>query len=310
MSSQPTIEPGAQVEPLPTQNKLATQATQQQPTEEEHPTPEPLLVRVIKDDELGTFERKTIRYGVLGIVVASLALSAACVSAYFIYGQFTEMAKQTGILAESLKKQREDSAAAVTTTGTQLAALQSQITIARYAIREAQDSLALTRNNFIQDQRPYVLVSKAELEKDNVGNVTLRSDTPIMWRVEFLNYGKSPAVNDQYMSKVFFGKDARTEAFAYMDKMPKNPDKITPGRSVDSMPPGEHPDRPSYITSISDTVPARDDLVFITSNEFALYLVGRTFYQDMAGHRYYTDYCRFRLLTGAIAGCAKYNAVH
>jgi hypothetical protein len=78
----------------------------------------------------------------MGILVAFLALVAACVTAYFINGQFKEMAKQTGILAESLKKQKEDSTASAIATAAQLDILQGQ--------------LIQQRSGLEMDQRPWI----------------------------------------------------------------------------------------------------------------------------------------------------------
>jgi hypothetical protein len=69
--------------PIATPGELTAQTAKNQSANE------PLLVRVIQNDERTYFER----YG--GLVVASLALLAACVTAYFTYGQLE--AAQTSI---------------------------------------------------------------------------------------------------------------------------------------------------------------------------------------------------------------------
>jgi len=67
---------------------------------------EPLPVRVIKDGNLSSFERKTITLGWVGLIVAFLSLTAAAAAAYFIHQQFSEMTTQTGILQSQLTQQQ------------------------------------------------------------------------------------------------------------------------------------------------------------------------------------------------------------
>jgi len=144
--TQPTIEPVAPVEPIVPRGELTAQPAQPaqpQATGEPDPVPEPLLVRIIEDDELSTVERKTIRYGKLGIFVAFLAFVAGCVTGYFIWKQFGEMAKQTSILAASFEKQKQDSADAAITTKQQIQLLQWQ--------------LDQQKGSFRLDERPWIL---------------------------------------------------------------------------------------------------------------------------------------------------------
>ena len=110
---------------------------------------EPLHIRVIEGDKLSSFERKTVRIGCWGVVVGFLSLGAACVAAYLVYQQFQEMAKQTSILSQSFAKQKTDSDAASIATATQIGIMQGQLT-------QLQKALALTKEQFTKEERPYI----------------------------------------------------------------------------------------------------------------------------------------------------------
>jgi hypothetical protein len=101
VSIQPVVKLVDAVKPVPPKSEGTTQPAQNQPADEIPKTPEPILVRVIEDDALNAFERKTIIVGGLGIFVAFLALVAACVTAYYIHGQLGEMVKQYPELKKS-----------------------------------------------------------------------------------------------------------------------------------------------------------------------------------------------------------------
>jgi hypothetical protein len=183
---QPPIEPVNAVEPLPIQNKFSAQPAQQQAAEEEHKTPEPLVARVIEDDEPSEFERKTLGYGGLAILVAFLALVAACVTAYFIDGQFKETAKQTKILSDSLEKEKQDSAAAAITTAQQLSIAQKQA-------RAAQNSVLALERQMELDERPWIRIELGEKDAEKKFSFLERIGDPLTIPIRLINAGKTPA---------------------------------------------------------------------------------------------------------------------
>jgi hypothetical protein len=96
---------------------------------------EPLRVGAVKDIDLTSFEKKTIRIGWLGFGVAALSLVAAIVVGIVFFLQFREMKRQTGVLSDSFEKQKEDSADASVATAKQIAIMQGQLTQAQYSAR-------------------------------------------------------------------------------------------------------------------------------------------------------------------------------
>jgi hypothetical protein len=139
---------------------------------------EPLLVRVIEDDELSQFERKTVRVAWWGFGIAVLSLVATVCAGIVFYRQFTEMAKQTTILSASFEKQKIDSAASEVTASAQLTILQGQLTQQQAATR--------------LEQRAWISIVGTGLDyrtSDRTGLLNARGIIDIM------NSGRSPALN-------------------------------------------------------------------------------------------------------------------
>lgn len=220
--SQPTIEPVAPVIPAPGKGEFTTQPAQQQPTQKSHDPLKPLLVRVIEDDELSKFERTTLRYGVLGIFVAFLALVAACVTAYFINGQFKEMSNQTGILSASFEKQKQDSAAAAITTAQQLSIAQKQAKAAQNSVLTLERQMELT-------ERPWIKIELGEKGDEEKIELLQRVGDPLTIPIRLTNTGNTPAkhivaaIQIQIVPK---GKEPRPPR-GHLIKLASSPNDVT-----------------------------------------------------------------------------------
>jgi hypothetical protein len=147
VSSEAPVQPVASVEPTAPQNNLSAQPLQQQPAKEPQKPLEPLSVKIIEDDELNHFERKSIRYGGVGILVAFLALLAASVTGFFIYHQFEEMNAQTGLMNRAAVQARLEAKDSAINTAKQLGALQAQITTAQNGTKALQGQLREARRS-------------------------------------------------------------------------------------------------------------------------------------------------------------------
>jgi hypothetical protein len=134
----PLVSAAYPVVPVPAQQEVAPGLRDGARTRGGNQPPDPLLVRDVKDDDLSSFESRTIKYAKGGMLIAALSLAAAMAAAIIFYFQFQEMSKQTAILAESLRKQKEDYEAAAITTGQQLNILQDQLTQQRSALEMDQ----------------------------------------------------------------------------------------------------------------------------------------------------------------------------
>lgn len=112
---------------------------------------EPFLVRILKDDELSSFEQRTVTFGKWGFFVAALSLLAACVAALFVFQQFQEMAAQTELLSRSAQQARLEA------KNSSIVAA-SQLLIAQQQVKAAQDSAMAIQSQTLQQERPWIAV--------------------------------------------------------------------------------------------------------------------------------------------------------
>ena len=190
-------------------------------------------------------------------------------------------------------------------TAIQANAAQQSAGAATKAVKIASDALAETRRQFITDQRPYLIIGKVHLE-DEKGEVHVGQI--IQYRVEFWNYGKSPALNVKGMAIVLFGQGSEETADKWFERLPTPSRRIRQG-SVSIVPPGGDWSHPPYTTAVSPVAPNAEAMNFISTHEPAIYIIGRSFYEDMAGNHYFSDFCRLQLKSGAVASCARHNEV-
>jgi hypothetical protein len=143
----------------------------------------PLSVRVIKDNELSSFERITVRYGYWGIVFAFVSLVIAIYAADCVFQQFKEMAAQTELLSRGATQARRDSAeASVTTT--------KQLQIAQEQVKAAEESVDAIAAQTVEDERPWVsmdVVAPSEF------NFQLEQEPSITVKFTLTNGGHSVA---------------------------------------------------------------------------------------------------------------------
>lgn len=186
---------------------------------------------------------------------------------------------------------------------------------ARRSADAAMNANAQSRKQFIADQRPYVLVSQ-------IRSLQIVTGQNINADVFLSNYGKSPALHKISYDAILFGPDAMERVEWYFSHAPTNPPHPPTGSEM-TIPPN---DAPCPITSVAtDTtafscvfstvdskipiqLPSQVD--WMKNHDRSIVLVGRIFYRDMGDNLYTTDYCFFRLSSGAIAACPTHNDVH
>jgi hypothetical protein len=282
---------------------------------------EPLQIRIVEDDELNSFEKKTIRFGTAGIVVAGLSLIAACLAAFFIFQQFKEMAAQTDLSSRSAKQARVDAKDSGIATAKQLAILQGQLT-------QQRDALQI-------DQRPWL---KFELGGDrpkdadpNNGKwkvLTTTAGQPIKIEVRVTNIGKTTA------EKIF-----GTLIVQYVPKgakpiLPKRENRIsfTEGKKSGKREKGDLPgtawgEATLYPNEVSQNSFSRsrwgkngtleDDPITPTekteldNGNAYLLLLGEIWYSDVFGVRHWTKFCEItsQLDLAVAKKCLAFGAV-
>lgn len=132
----PVSEPAPAELPVKASELAVPTATQQyvgpspnqNPGDAEKPKEDkPILVIPIEDDQLSSFEQKTINFGKWGLVIAAISLIAASLAAWFVRQQFIEVAAQTDLLSRSAKQARKDSSDSSVVASKQIGILQKQL---------------------------------------------------------------------------------------------------------------------------------------------------------------------------------------
>ena len=265
------VKPVAPVEPVAPQRELAAQAAQTQPTEAVQPAKEPLLVRVVEDSEFSKFERKTILVGGLGIFVAFLALVAVSVTARFIFNQFGEMAKQTGILQKSFDKQKADSDATAITTGQQLGILQGQLTQQTNAMK--------------LDERAWVSVVNPQPKVFEIGKTAV-------FVARLQNTGKTPALACRQILATMMSFPDKKQVFP-----------IGPIIPCGTLPPGTSNTLEFYIPEIIHS----GDIELLGRKSEQILIYAKVFYQDVFGKTHITESCnQLKMPRGQFAACEDY----
>jgi len=174
---------------------------------------------------------------------------------------------------------------------------------ATVAANEAIKANTLARNNFIQDQRPYIFLAKVEMQP----NTAISIGKQMFWRIEFGNYGRSAAINFSVAGDMFWGDGALATAYKWFDKPYPTP---TGNGSIGILTPLSNGGKPEYSTPESPNSLTSGDVDFIKTHDYGVVLVGKMRYEDISGHVYWTEYCRFTEPTGAIAQCEEHNRTY
>jgi hypothetical protein len=142
---------------------------------------EPLLIRVIEDEELKPFERNMYLLTVIGIVVASA-------TAFFIWAQFRVMSDQTQVLSTQTQLSVSESIHSDQILAKQIALAQEQTKAVEMQAHAAQDSAIAVQRQMRQDQRPWIQLSLIPGDK-----ITYTENSPLTAHLRITNTGKTAA---------------------------------------------------------------------------------------------------------------------
>ncbi len=161
------------------------------------------------------------------------------------------------------------------------------------AASSAQDALKLARDNFRQDQRPYVwlrndLLFPTHIEATKDGKVT---DRRAIWDWHYTNYGKTPALHVRFISKMNIGENAGKEGRRLGP---------IPSSTGTPLPPGKD----DFSAAISPTAITNEELIrLINGYDGSVIVYGRIEYTDGGGTPYETGFCFRTLKTHAVSYC-------
>lgn len=219
-----------------------------------------VAVRVIDDDDLNTFERRTLGLARLGFWIAVGTFVIAFITGWIFFQQLKEMAGQTDILFRSAAQSRVDAKDASIVTAKQLAILQEQL-------GQQQDAMR-------HDQRAWV---GAGDEKFDIGPQKLEAEATLK------NVGKTPAIevtsNIAWVGKKK-GQILRSSDVTYPRRDVSN-GTIFPGQMTQIQ--NRQPDPiPPYQAVYVER---------LRSGEEILYVFGKIQYLDIFRVRHWTHFC-------------------
>lgn len=300
----PVSHPAPAQPPEPTVNRAAPPEIQQnvgtdpqakkgeqKPREDRGPLP----IRVIEDDELSTFERRTVRLGYWGVVIGSLSLLAACVAGFLVYHQWWEMNSQTGYMNRAAIEARIDSAK-------NTLIVQQQLKIAQDQATAAQKQVSAVTRQMRQDQRAWIKVTA-------YGPKELPApDAPIFGKIAFENMGKTPAKNVTGKAEIEVVDSTRSPSFKYHRGFPY----LAAGYMFPTIPGegpinlGDDPRKPRAFT--------KKERESLQKGDAYLAIYGTISYADMFGVHHWVRFCQwFVYLQGtqdyAARACANYGKV-
>lgn len=143
-----------------------------------------------------------------------------------------------------------------------------------------REEMVESNENFVKAQRPYIWIHSAE----PLTNFTMKS--PVTWRVQYVNYGKTPALKFEARMTGFIGKDAMSRADKWFTGHPKRLEQKT-GSIV---PQGSEN---NFTPLATEDMLTPENFKYITANDAGIVVIGRFEYEDGFGNQYRSDFCNF-----------------
>jgi hypothetical protein len=170
---------------------------------------------------------------------------------------------------------------------------------ARLSVGLANKAIAQAREQFRQDQRPYIWLTNQGLGfPDFIPTPNSPSSGQVIWTWHYTDYGKTPAYNVRFYDYISIGN----RAFARSYQAPTGPDIGAP------LP----PNKDDFATVVSEPGITQQEYARVAS----IMNTGKTIsirvrieYTDAYGGDYETGICLNRINTGAIGYCREGNYI-
>jgi hypothetical protein len=219
-----------------------------------------LPVQIVDNKEFSNFERVTIWYGGLGILIGFLSMIAAVVAGYFVYHQWQEMNQQTGFMNRAAIQARQDSASTSESVAKRLSIMQGQL-------RQQQLAEQIDQRAWVGFIRPEYTFNLTESYKA---------------ALTYTNVGKTPATHVSAKMAVIEKTKDYENSFAdivYTDKA------LDGGTLIPNSTGTIHKYR-------SSTWPGQqNDLDMLKSGDRRLYIFALITYSDVFGNAHWTHFC-------------------
>lgn len=165
----------------------------------------------------------------------------------------------------------------------------------------------VTKDQFTKDQRPYIWYTHIDIDPPAIGK-------KITAMVTFRNVGKSPALKLWIPEvDILYGANAETLADKYFEIFQRY--KVVrshPEYSSVLLFPESPADQNTYLrhpAASADDLTA-EEAQWISNHANSLYIVGKVFYEDMAGNTYHSDFCVMTGKGGEFANCRNHNDIN
>jgi hypothetical protein len=237
---------------------------------------------------------------------ADAAATAASVAAETLRESKTQATAQSTAVAQQLHKMGENIQAQLKVANGTLrvaSATEDNAIAARKGLKEAEKTLSVSQANFAAQQRPYLAVSIPNLAADSTSYMFVA-------QLEIGNYGRSAARNILIAYNVSHSDHGEAASQA-ADTFFKSPQASWGGWSpVAPLPPGVN--APPSTSEWPRWGPyPRDTFLRLVKTWDGIAIYGRIKYQDSLKHphRFYTDFCLFRVPSPstAIGQCPRHN---
>jgi hypothetical protein len=250
------------------------------------------------EERMSAFERSMIRLTSAGVIVGVITL-------LIFSGQLYEMiegGKQTDKLVDYAKTQSQ-AAKEIDQAGKDFAKSAEGINLASQISTSAlqktatygERSIDLANEHFRQEERPYLWISSMEAPQFVAGDKA-------KWNFHFANFGRSPAVGVLGRVQIVFGpggdKKMHADLFSQIH--------IVNQKDGGFIPTG---DQTNWTTAQSDEILTVEDVKYITDNDAGMVFFAHFEYFDSGGRKYDSEFCKFRLKTGAIGNCPLHDTV-
>jgi len=154
-----------------------------------------------------------------------------------------------------------------------------QLAIAARSAKAAEDAIALSKQQFVKDQRPYIGNSQVEIPHLKIGD-------KVTWNYHYTNFGKSPAVGVAYRCQILLAAHKAPPMKTFFRPI-HNPKYMSEGFITA---PG---DSSGFSTCESDEIATKADIDW--HNTYDASVAMRIFYEysDTSGNVYTSRVCLF-----------------
>ena len=260
------------VEPTTSQKNLGANPANEKPINEIKER-KPIPIKIIEDDVLKPFERKTLTLAWAGVIIA-------IITGIVFYRQFREMQTQTGILSQQAEDAGSDARIARRH--------------ARQQIRTTQEQVDAIQRQMRQDQRAWISYTVETVGPSGVPAV----GHPFLIRITVKNIGKSAAIKLMTCTAADFLPKEKLPTF----ECPGPGKHYISGGTI-------FPGSWNFGDLVLTQTFLQTDRDKIMSNNWNVWVYGRIQYRDVFAVEHWFNFCDHLLSGGAYSVCDQHTEI-